>query len=109
MKKIILAIATAIFVIGTPSLAALAKKSVLDNDPDLFALVTPDRLLGKTTRRQWLTLWPKLGQEYWAAWDCKGKRCDTPQRAHIRETAKLIPRTEADPEPVGDDPVPAGQ
>lgn len=74
-------------------------KGALGPDPDRFAVVTPDRRLGDMTRRKWLTLWPVNGREYWAAWDCKDKPCDTPQRAHIRETAKLIPRTDKDPKP----------
>jgi hypothetical protein len=86
------------------------KKSVLDHEPELFAVVTPDRLLGRHTRRQWLDLWPVNGREYWAAWDCKGKLCDTPDRAHIRATAKLIPRTDADPKPLpADAPAPKGR
>lgn len=87
-------------VASAPAFAKPPKTSVLDNDPDLFALVTPDRLLGDMSRRKWLTLWPKLGREYWAAWDCKDKGCDTPKRAHIRATAKLIPRNDNDPKPV---------
>ncbi|MGN6210552.1 hypothetical protein [Asticcacaulis sp.] len=83
--------------------AAPKKKGALDDTTDLFAMVTPDRRLGDLTRRKWLTLWPVDGREYWAAWDCKGKRCDTPKRAHIRATAKLIPRTDADPKPLPPD------
>lgn len=88
-----------VILFGGNAQAGPPKKSVLDNDPDLFAVVTPDRLLGSDTRRQWLTLWPVNGREYWAAWDCKGKPCDTPQRVHERETAKLIPRLATDPKP----------
>lgn len=84
--------------VAAPSIAA--PKSNRDNYSDAFALVTPDSLLGSTTRRQWLKLWPVPGREYWAAWDCKGMPCDTPQRKHIRATAKLIARTDEDPKPI---------
>jgi len=76
------------------------RKSVLDNNPDLFTLVTPDHLLGNTPRRKWLDLYPVNAKEYWAAWDCKGKRCDTKARARIRATCKLVPRTARDPKPI---------
>jgi len=98
MKRLMIAaIVLAACSSSAPALAG--SKSVLDNDPDMFAVVTPDRLLGKTTRRQWLTLWPVPGKEYWAAWDCKDKACDSAQRAHERATAKLIPRIATDPKP----------
>lgn len=110
MKPIILVMLTSLVLLPASTWAEAPKKSVLDNDPDLFAVVTPDRLLPKMTRREWLTLWPVNGREYWAAWDCKGKPCDTRDRAHIRATSKLISRTEKDPKPLSaDTPPPTGQ
>lgn len=97
MKPLILATVIATFGAAAAH-AAPPPKTALD-DPDLFAVVTPDRLLGGMTRRKWLTLWPVPGREYWAAWDCKGKPCDTPERAHERATAKLVQRLETDPKP----------
>ena len=99
MKILSLAILVLLPFLAPPASAEAPRKSVLDNDPDLFAVVTPDRLLPKMSRREWLTLWPVNGREYWAAWDCKGRLCDTQERAHIRATAKLIPRTDKDPKP----------
>ena len=108
MKNLIQAALAGLLLSPTATFAEAPKKSVLDNEPELFAVVTPDRLLGRHTRRQWLTLWPGNGREYWAAWDCKGKLCDTRERAHIRATAKRIPRTDADPKPLpADTPPPA--
>lgn len=98
MKSIASAILICFFAVSSTN-AGEARKSALGNDPDLFAVVTPDRLLHGMTRRKWLTLWPVPGKEYWAAWDCKGKPCDTPQRAHERATAKLIERLDTDPKP----------
>ena len=98
MKGALMAMA-ALSLIATTCHAGPAPKSVLDNDPDLFAVVKPDRLLGDQTRRQWLTMWPVNGREYWAAWDCKDKPCDTKQRAHERATSKLIERLPTDPKP----------
>ncbi|HWU61479.1 MAG TPA: hypothetical protein VN112_05580 [Ensifer sp.] len=106
MKNLILAALAGLLLSPTATFAEAPKRSVLDNEPELFAVVTPDRLLGRHTRRQWLTLWPGNGREYWAAWDCKGKPCDTPKRAHIRATAKLIPRTDKDPKPLAPDTPP---
>jgi hypothetical protein len=108
MKTALAALSIAVL-LATGAEARTAPKSALDHDPDMFAVVTPDRLLGTTTRRQWLTLYPVLGREYWAAWDCKGKLCDTAKRKHIRETAKLITRTDADPKPVDSPPSSSSQ
>ena len=102
MKWLSFIVVAALVATMTAGPAAAQKKSKLDKDPDLFAVVTPDRLLGKMTRREWLTLWPVPGREYWAAWDCQHRSCDTDKRKHIRETARLIPRTAADPEPLTD-------
>ena len=98
MKWLVLA-ATAVTIGLSTAPVHAGQKSVLDNDPDLFAVVTPDRLLGHQTRREWLKLWPVLGKEYWAAWDCMDKACDTAQRARERATAKLIDRLPTDPKP----------
>ncbi len=96
------ALLIAAMMISVPCLATAEVKSrgALDNTKDLFADVTPDSLLGKTTRRKWLDLYPVNAKIYWAAWDCRGKPCDTPKRAHIRATAKLVPRTDRDPKPM---------
>ena len=97
--KLAILVAVALIVSDGAAHAQAGKRDALDNDPDLFAIVTPDRSLGDMTRRKWLTLWPVPGREYWAAWDCKGKPCDTPQRVHERAVAKLIPRLSTDPKP----------
>ncbi len=87
-------------VVFAPAYAGASHKGALNDTTDLFASVTPDRLLGSTTRRQWLDLYPVDAKVYWAAWDCKGQPCDTRERAHIRATAKLVSRTERDPKPM---------
>jgi hypothetical protein len=101
MKKAFL-IALAISAVAGIAHAGTGKGSVLDHDPDLWGPVTPDRLLGKTTRQKWLKLYPVEAKIYWAAWDCKEKGCDTPQRKHIRDIAKLVPRSASDPAPLAD-------
>jgi hypothetical protein len=88
-----------VWLASSPGIAAQNHKGALDDTTDIFGLITPDHLLGATSRREWLDLHPVLAKVYWAAWDCKGKPCDTPQRAHYRAIAKLIPRTEKDPPP----------
>ena len=102
MKPIFASMLVLVTLSLTPAMATQAKKGALDKEPDLFASVTPDRLLGGMSRREWLTLWPVPGRDYWAAWDCKGRSCDNPKRVHIRANAKLIPRTDADPKPIDD-------
>lgn len=102
MKLLIMTLTLCACVASAPAFAKPAKKGALDKEPDLFASVTPDRLLRDMSRRDWLTLWPVPGRDYWAAWDCKGKPCDNPKRLHIRANAKLIPRTAADPKPIDD-------
>ncbi len=92
-------ILAAALIASTPAYADPSHASVLDDTSDLFGSVTPDRLLGTTTRRKWLDLYPVDATVYWAAWDCKGKPCDTPARVHIRAIAKLVPRTSHDPKP----------
>ncbi len=107
MRHSAVLLAFAVACTASQAYARPSSKGALDNTADLFAVVTPDRLLGKTTRRQWLDLWPVNAKVYWAAWDCKGQPCDNRERAHIRATAKLISRTPRDPKPMentGDGP-----
>lgn len=90
MKK--LRIGLIAFFLSAGCAGAAMAKDVLANDPDLFAVVTPDRLLHGMTREQWLELYPVEGRVYWDAWACKNKPCDTKEKTHIRATAKLISR-----------------
>lgn len=98
MKTLVIAILSAL-AFTTVGYAKGNRQGALENTQDLFASVTPDRLLGKTTRRQWLDLYPVNARLYWAAWDCRGRPCDSRERAHIREIAKLVARTSKDPKP----------
>jgi len=100
--KMLTMITGVVLVLATPGYAAQTHKDALDDTTDMFGLVTPDNLLGATNRRQWLDLHPVLAKVYWAAWDCKGKPCDTAQRAHYRSIAKLVARTDRDPKPLED-------
>ncbi len=98
MKRALLALGLLVLTAKSAE-AGKAPKSALDNDPDLFAVVTPGRLLGNQPRRQWLTLWSVNGREYWAAWDCRGKPCDTERRVRERAASKPIALLPTDPKP----------
>ncbi len=76
-----------------------APKSALDGFQ--FDGVAADAVLkdAHQTRRQWMEATPVQAKEYWRAWDCKGKPCDSKWQANIRAKAALIPRTEKDPPP----------
>ncbi len=76
---------------------AYAPKSALDH-LQFDGVVDDDALKGGgQTRRQWLDQNPAPAKEYWRAWDCKGKPCDSKWQANIRAKAALIQRTDKDP------------
>ena len=78
---------------------AFAQKSALDHMQ--FDGVSSDGELKteRLTRRQWLEQYPVQAKDYWDAWDCKGKACDSTWKANIRKKAALIKRTDKDPAP----------
>ena len=96
--KLIAMIAIPLALVFQPALAH-AQKSALDGFQ--FDIVLSDAVLkdNHTTRRQWLDSTPVPAREYWQAWDCKGKPCDSKWFANIRAKAALIPRTDKDPPP----------
>jgi len=103
MKRLILALAVLTVVVSTPCAAQSVPKSALDGlqldgvDSDA-ALKTAG-----WTRQRWLETSPASQvKEYWRAWDCKGKPCDSKWQANIRAKAALIPRTDKDPKPSAD-------
>jgi len=99
MKRLILVLAILAAAAATPWAAESAPKSALDGLQ--FDGVMSDAVLtdAHQTRRQWLETTPAQAREYWRAWDCKGKPCDSKWQASIRAKAALIPRTDKDPPP----------
>ena len=93
-------IAFALISLATP---VVAQKSALDGHQ--FDGVMSDAALktAKRTRRDWLDKNPIGAKEYWAAWDCKGKPCDSKWFAKLRAKAALITRTHQDPKPAIED------
>ncbi len=94
-RLFILACAVSLVALAPPAFAG--PKSRLDNMQ--FDGVSSDGEL-KTeghTRRQWLQQNPVQAKEYWKAWDCKGKPCDSQWNANIRKKAAQITRTDKDP------------
>lgn len=93
MKKAYL---TVVFIAGLSLTAQLypaqARRSAL-NDVQ-FDGVTSDRGLKTAgiTREKWLEIYPRQAREYWDAWDCEGKSCDSQWKANIRAKARLVPR-----------------
>ncbi len=95
MKTTAILLAAALLALGAP--AAQAQKSALDHVQ--FDGISSDGEL-KTehlTRRQWLQQYPVQAKDYWDAWDCKGKPCDSAWKANIRKKAILTKRSEEDP------------
>ena len=83
--------------------ASAGPKSALDHFQ--FDGVMADDALKDSgwTRRHWIEQYPVQAKEYWRAWDCKGKPCDSTWQAQIRAKAKLIARTPKDPSPASND------
>lgn len=98
MKPMIFIVALTGFAL-TQIAPASAQKSALDGYQ--FDGVSSDAELKVEgqTRRHWLDNHPVQAKEYWAAWDCKGKPCDTKWYANIRAKAALVKRTHRDPKP----------
>jgi len=98
MKFLGIICASALFAsFGQAQAQAHAPKSALDHIQ--FDGVMDDGTLkdSNETRRQWLDENPVPAKEYWRAWDCKGKPCDSKWQANIRAKAALIQRTDKDP------------
>ncbi len=98
MRPILCVFAWAALAVAQPA-PVIAQKSALDGHQ--FDGVTSDAALRTAgrTRRDWLDKHPVEAREYWAAWDCKGKPCDSSWYANIRAKAALIKRTDEDPRP----------
>lgn len=98
MKPYLLALLLAASAASTPG-PAQAQKSALDGHQ--FDGVISDKALKTAgrTRREWLDRQPAEAREYWAAWDCKDKPCDSKWYANIRAKAALIRRSSKDPKP----------
>ncbi len=99
MKRLIFAAAAVGTFLGMPAISHATPKSALDGLQ--FDGVASDAVLktANRTRRQWLDSLPVQAREYWRAWDCKGKPCDSKWQADIRAKAALISRTDKDPPP----------
>ena len=95
MKRMFLPILGLSCLLASQALAT--PKSALDGLQ--FDGVMSDAILKDAgqTRRQWLEATPVQAKEYWRAWDCKGKPCDSKWQANIRAKAALITRTDKDP------------
>ncbi len=105
MKRLVLAALVLAAIASTPCLAQSMPKSVLDGMQ--FDGVSSDAELKieHHNRRQWLDAHPVQAKEYWKAWDCKGRPCDSKWQATIRAEAALIPRSAKDPKPPAGGPV----
>lgn len=97
MKLTALLLAGALLACATQ--VAHAQKSALDHVQ--FDGVSSDGELKVEhhTRRHWLDHHPVQAKDYWDAWDCKGKPCDSTWKGNIRKKAALIKRTDKDPLP----------
>ena len=103
MKRLTFALAILAAVVSTTCVAQSVPKSALDGlqldgvDSDAALKVAG------WTRRRWLdTTMRSQVKEYWRAWDCKGKPCDSKWQANIRAKAALVARTDKDPKPLAD-------
>ena len=96
MKRLMIA-AVVLAACSSSAPAIAGPKSALDGIQ--FDGVSTDRELKVEghTRRQWLEQHPIEAKDYWKAWDCKGKPCDSKWNANIRAGAALIKRTDKDP------------
>ncbi len=102
MKRLLLAVLALMSMAPTTSFAQSAPRSALDGfqfDGVLSDAILKDQHL---TRRAWLNENPLGARQYWSAWDCKGKPCDSKWQANIRDKAALIQRTDKDPKPAAD-------
>jgi len=106
MKTTVVLSLVAALAIAAP--AAYAQKPALDHVQ--FDGVSSDGELQVEhhTRRHWLDHHPVQAKDYWDAWDCKGKPCDSPWKANIRKKAALIKRTDKDPPPPAAQAAPKG-
>lgn len=101
MKRLMIA-AIVLAACSSSAPAVAAPKSALDGYQ--FDGVSSDgelKIEGHT-RREWLGQHPVEARDYWKAWDCKGKPCDSKWNAKIRAKAALIERTDKDPKPRAD-------
>lgn len=75
---------------------AEAQKSALDHFQ--FDGVSSDAELKDQghTRREWIESHPVQAEEYWRAWDCKDRPCDSKWNANIRAKAAKIERSRLD-------------
>ncbi len=87
----------AIALVTSPALASAAPKSALDHVQFDGVSTDAELKIEHHTRRQWLDSHPVQAKDYWRAWDCKGKPCDSKWNANIRAGAAKITRTQKDP------------
>ncbi len=99
MKRLIFAVAIFAAAISNPGTARILPRSALDGFQ--FDGVLSDAALKTAgwTRWHWLEVYHMNAPEYWRAWDCKDKPCDSKWQANIRAKAVLIPRIYKDPPP----------
>jgi hypothetical protein len=99
MRFVLCVLAWATLEVAQPT-PVIAQKSALDGHQ--FDGVSSDAELKVEghTGRYWLSRHPVEARDYWAAWDCKGKPCDSKWYANIRTKARLVQRTDTDPRPL---------